>query len=174
MTVFSTMKLAIAVLCFILIPGCANQVREQEPDSKSDLDLRGFHAEPAEPIGVFFKVGAPASRAESLPASISTLQGDAATNLSSDLEIWKKVDERFGFTVSGHTDNEECAGKDCDDLSLRRATIVREWLISNGVASRRIKPAIGYGDRRPIESNDTEEGRARNRHVSIDVFVIVQ
>ena len=67
--------------------------------------------------------------------------------------------------VVGHTDN---VGSDAlnDPLSINRAASVRNYLVSRGVASGVIS-IDGRGEREPIASNETAEGRARNRRVEI-------
>ena len=55
------------------------------------------------------------------------------------------------------------------ELSVARATSVRDALIAMGVSSDRFV-VRGYGDERPIASNQTEEGRARNRRVDINLI----
>jgi len=56
--------------------------------------------------------------------------------------------------------------KDNVDLSLRRAQNVADFMISQGV-----KPNLvyvkGFGDADPVASNDTPEGRAKNRRVEL-------
>ncbi len=71
--------------------------------------------------------------------------------------------------INGHTDN---IGSDKDNkiLSQKRASAVQDYLINKGIASARIK-SIGYGESKPIKSNDTEEGRALNRRVE---FIILE
>jgi outer membrane protein OmpA-like peptidoglycan-associated protein len=65
--------------------------------------------------------------------------------------------------ISGHAD---AIGTDAYnlDLSGRRAESVRQWMINKGVGSGRLT-SIGYGESRPIASNDTEEGQALNRRI---------
>lgn len=67
--------------------------------------------------------------------------------------------------VVGHTDS---TGSDAinDPLSLRRAESVRNYLEDRGVSASRIEVA-GRGAREPVASNDTAEGRAKNRRVEI-------
>ena len=65
--------------------------------------------------------------------------------------------------ISGHTDITGIY-KNNLDLSLRRANAVRDWLIFNGIDPSRII-AKGYGPDRPIASNDTPEGRQKNRRI---------
>jgi outer membrane protein OmpA-like peptidoglycan-associated protein len=65
--------------------------------------------------------------------------------------------------ISGHTDITGSYKKNLD-LSQRRANAVRDWLIRNGIDPARII-AKGYGPDRPIASNDTPEGRQKNRRI---------
>jgi len=68
-------------------------------------------------------------------------------------------------TVTGYTDNvgEEAYNQ---KLSERRAQTVADYLSAQGVAPGRFK-VIGMGEAKPLVSNDTEEGRAQNRRVTI-------
>ena len=69
--------------------------------------------------------------------------------------------------VEGNTDNK---GTDAynQKLSERRAAAVKDVLVKSGIDASRLT-TVGYGESRPIASNDTEEGRAKNRRVSIVV-----
>lgn len=69
------------------------------------------------------------------------------------------------FLVEGHTD---AKGSDSYnvDLSRRRAESVRSYFMSRGVPAEQIR-AYGYGEHRPVASNDSPEGRANNRRVEI-------
>jgi len=65
--------------------------------------------------------------------------------------------------IEGHTDSD--GGLDFNDrLSRNRAMAVRLYLISNGIKAKRLS-AKGYGERKPIASNDTDEGKQLNRRV---------
>jgi outer membrane protein OmpA-like peptidoglycan-associated protein len=63
--------------------------------------------------------------------------------------------------VRGHTDS---TGDEAHNLKLseRRADAVVEYMIKNGISPEQIS-ARGFGETRPVDSNDTAEGRARNR-----------
>ena len=76
----------------------------------------------------------------------------------------------YGYQVrlAGHTDNVGSPESN-KALSQARAESVRQQLIAFGVAPDRIR-AYGYGDTKPIATNDTEEGRALNRRVEITLF----
>ncbi|PKL40462.1 MAG: OmpA family protein [Spirochaetae bacterium HGW-Spirochaetae-1] len=89
------------------------------------------------------------------------------TTLNTIVTIIKKY-PRFLVTVEGHTDN---VGNKKSNLALsqKRAEAVVAWLVkSGGVAAKQLK-AKGYGDSKPIESNKTEKGRAKNRRVDFEV-----
>ncbi len=69
--------------------------------------------------------------------------------------------------ISGHTDN---IGNENDNqvLSEKRAQAVADYLISKGIAANRLTWK-GYGETKPIASNETETGRAQNRRTTFTV-----
>ncbi len=71
------------------------------------------------------------------------------------------------ITVHGFTDLHECANSACDALSLRRATLVYEWLLQHGAASSQLSGPAGHGSMSPID-NESDEGRQRNRRVEFE------
>ena len=74
--------------------------------------------------------------------------------------------------IEGHTDNQpikHSGWKSNWHLSSARALSVLEYLETQGVSSERLS-AIGYGEYRPVASNDSKEGRAKNRRVEIVVL----
>jgi outer membrane protein OmpA-like peptidoglycan-associated protein len=71
------------------------------------------------------------------------------------------------FNVEGHTDNTGSAATN-QELSLKRAMTVRDYLIGQGVPASKIDVA-GLGLSAPIGDNSTTDGRARNRRVEIVV-----
>ncbi|MCS6984784.1 MAG: OmpA family protein [Leptospiraceae bacterium] len=79
-----------------------------------------------------------------------------------------ETNPKMKIEIGGHTDN---IGTDQFNLALsqRRAEAVRDYLIKKGIAPERII-AKGYGASRPVASNSTEAGRAKNRRV---VFTIL-
>ena len=70
--------------------------------------------------------------------------------------------------VSGHTDS---VGSDAANqtLSVQRANAVGNYLIGRGLVRERFE-IVGFGETRPVASNDTDSGRALNRRVEIRVL----
>ena len=82
-------------------------------------------------------------------------------------EVLAKGD--FPVTIEGHTDNVPIKTPQFPsnwELSAVRATTVLRLFNEAGVTADRLT-AIGYGDQRPVEPNETPEGRGRNRRVNI-------
>ncbi len=67
--------------------------------------------------------------------------------------------------IQGHTDNTGAAQHNLD-LSGKRAETVKNFIVLYGIKSSRLV-SKGYGLTKPIEPNDTEEGRAKNRRVEL-------
>ena len=69
--------------------------------------------------------------------------------------------------MDGHTDS---VGRDTTNQSLSegRAAAVVSYLVSKGVASSRLQ-SRGFGETKPLVSNNTKDGRSTNRRVEIIV-----
>ncbi|WP_176065261.1 OmpA family protein [Anaeromyxobacter diazotrophicus] len=100
--------------------------------------------------GILFETGSDVLQPESGPTlrAIQALLAD---------------DPALRFSVEGHTDAVGGA-KVNGPLSERRAASVRTWLVRQGIEERRLQ-AKGLGATKPIDTNDTAEGRANNRRV---------
>ncbi len=74
--------------------------------------------------------------------------------------------------IEGHTDNIPTGSsrRNNMNLSTRRANAIAKILVSRGIEQERIS-VIGYGDTRPIDTNRTEEGRAKNRRVEVKLML---
>ena len=94
----------------------------------------------------------------------SDLNANAKANIAKLGEVLNKYPDTR-LTIQGHTDSK---GDDNynRDLSSRRANAVRDYLIANGVKGGRLN-TTAYGESAPIATNDTEEGRAKNRRVEV-------
>ncbi|MGL4723945.1 MAG: OmpA family protein [Scandinavium sp.] len=72
------------------------------------------------------------------------------------------------IVVAGHTDNTGNPQLN-QTLSLKRAAAVRDWMRDTGDVPESCFAVQGYGESRPIATNDTTEGRALNRRVEISL-----
>lgn len=84
-----------------------------------------------------------------------------------DLALLLVEQESVRLSINGHTDN---VGKEENNrrLSQKRAEAVLRYLAENGVDDDRLI-AQGYGADQPIDSNDTDEGRAKNRRTEVSI-----
>jgi len=75
----------------------------------------------------------------------------------------------YSLSISGFTDSVGDEGNN-QRLSERRAKACFDYIVLDGVSPTRMSYA-GYGEASPIDSNDTKEGRARNRRVEFTIFI---
>ncbi len=85
-----------------------------------------------------------------------------------DLVSFLNLKPHLKIEIGGHTDN---VGLESDNLALSqsRAEAVVEYLIISGIAKERLQ-AKGFGEEKPIASNNTIEGRALNRRTEVVVL----
>lgn len=104
---------------------------------------------------ILFKTGS----AELLPGSFPELDR---------VVEYMKRKEKIKVEISGHTDN---VGSDKMNktLSENRAKSVVEYLVEKGINKDRLVYK-GYGEEKPVATNDTKEGRAQNRRVEFDIL----
>lgn len=98
------------------------------------------------------------------------LTGEAGEVLTTIARIMKN--DGHGLQVEGHTDNipiKNVAFPSNWELASARASSVVRLLADNGVPQARLS-AVGHADNLPVASNDTAEGRARNRRVEIMIL----
>ena len=93
-------------------------------------------------------------------------------------EIMSKIAEqnkkgRSEILVMGHTDNVPLTFgsnyRDNWDLAAARSASVVQQLSRNDTLDPKRMKAISYGETRPVESNDTSQGRAKNRRIEIEI-----
>jgi len=82
--------------------------------------------------------------------------------VAESMTIWDTI----SIEVAGHTDSTGTAEYN-QRLSQARAETVLNFLASKGIARDRMS-ARGYGEEKPVASNDTSEGRAKNRRVELN------
>lgn len=73
----------------------------------------------------------------------------------------------YNMSIEGHSDNVGNAAKNMQ-LSKDRANSVKNYFVAKGIATERLS-ADGFGDTKPVASNKTAAGRAKNRRVAMDL-----
>ena len=103
---------------------------------------------------VYFKTGS------------ADIKEESFAQLDSLVKIMNKFPDAI-LDIEGHTDNTGDAGDNLT-LSQQRADAVKAYLVSKGIVASRMK-SVGYGQSRPQTTNDTPEGRAKNRRVYFEL-----
>jgi outer membrane protein OmpA-like peptidoglycan-associated protein len=95
------------------------------------------------------------------------LREDTKINLNELAGTLKKYDDT-NILIEGHTDN---TGEDAynQKLSESRAAAVESFLAQQGVENSRLTTK-GYGESQPLDSNDTEAGKQKNRRVEVAIY----
>ncbi|MFO0680721.1 MAG: OmpA family protein [Sandaracinus sp.] len=96
------------------------------------------------------------------------LKPEGQATLQSVGQILMTIEGRQ-FQVAGHTDSVPVHGRRWAsnwELSTARAVSVARFLIGAGMPADRLS-AAGYADTQPVDTNDTDEGRAHNRRIEI-------
>ena len=96
----------------------------------------------------------------------SNIKPEAEPVLDAAVDVLKE-NPGVNIRVAGYTDS---TGPDAynQGLSERRAKSVRDYLVAHGIEASRLT-AVGFGEADPVASNDTKDGRAQNRRVTLDV-----
>jgi len=93
------------------------------------------------------------------------LKQELKLNLAEIAAILKSLLNDSHIEIEGHTDNR--GGEELNQkLSEQRALSVMNYLVERGVDKSKLK-SVGYGFSKPMDSNDTDEGRAKNRRVEL-------
>ena len=118
---------------------------------------------------VFFDVGSAAVKTEAVPTLNQLIE--VFSQFLADPENVRYVDS---IVISGHTDS---TGTDETNrqLSTERANAVLGYLLTNGGGKLQQYASYfcvaGYGETRPVATNDTEAGRAQNRRIEISIIL---
>jgi len=99
----------------------------------------------------------------------SELMGDKTFKILDKIVTVLKKYEKYSVTIEGHTDSTGDESYNLE-LSKKRAESVGQYLIKQGISAGRLSYK-GYGSKYPIDTNETKEGRRRNRRVE---FLLVR
>lgn len=138
-------------------------------DSDGDGVVDGSDQCPGTPAGA--KVDAQGCEEQLVLRGVNFSTGSATLTPQDLLLLDSVVDTlakrpAFSVEVRGHTDD---AGSEASnlDLSQRRADSVRDYLVSKGIPPEKLT-AVGKGEAESIASNETADGRAQNRRVTLE------
>jgi outer membrane protein OmpA-like peptidoglycan-associated protein len=97
----------------------------------------------------------------------SLLKSESGPELDRMLELLQK-ESTMQIEISGHTDS---MGPDRYNMALseRRAKTVVAYLVRRGISKKRLK-VQSFGETKPVDTNDTEEGREKNRRVEFKIL----
>ncbi|TVQ47642.1 MAG: hypothetical protein EA362_06520 [Saprospirales bacterium] len=98
----------------------------------------------------------------------ATIRPESFTVLNQVAEIMREYPQ-YRLRIHGHTDNIGSAANN-QRLSEQRARSCYEYLASRGVSTARMS-FTGFGESRPVATNDTPEGRATNRRVEFQLYL---
>lgn len=117
--------------------------------------------------GVNFKFDRPKTGESNIEPTLQVPTADSIAILDQAVDALNRYPE-IKVELNGHTDS---IGTDAynQGLSERRAQIVADYLTSHGIDASRITAVQGFGESQPIDTNDTKEGRARNRRTELNV-----
>lgn len=100
------------------------------------------------------------------------IRSDASLFMQKIASILGKYDNSI-IEIEGHTDNVPIHNSKYESnlyLSTARASKVYEFILNESNLQKENLKVAGYGDTHPVTSNETEEGRAKNRRVSIKIY----
>ena len=99
--------------------------------------------------------------------SKASIRSESYGTLNNVANIMKEY-TNTSFLIEGHTDSR---GRDSYNLSLsdKRAASVRSYLVGKGISSDRLR-SQGFGEAKPIATNNTEAGRQANRRVELSII----
>jgi outer membrane protein OmpA-like peptidoglycan-associated protein len=130
-----------------------------QPEIVRDEFLEGLRAIEEGSAVVLENIFFEFNKTDLLPASYTELNKVVQFMLEEDIQL---------IEISGHTDSD---GTDAynQKLSEGRAAAVVNYLASQGIKKERMQ-AVGYGESRPVDTNQTETGRAQNRRVEFTLL----
>lgn len=141
-------KLFLYIGCFFLATGC---VKEYKKIIYKRIKLNGKYVA----TGIHFD------------KSKASLKQESMKVINAIAEVMIDY-PKLRLSVEGHTDSD---GEDNfnQKLSEERAKTVRKQLIMLGIDKKRLK-SIGWGEKKPITNNNTEENKAKNRRVEFSRY----
>jgi outer membrane protein OmpA-like peptidoglycan-associated protein len=156
---------ATGILIGSAIGGSAGAIIGNEMDKQAEELQRDLEGAKVERIGEGIKITFDSGLL--FDVDQASLTSTSQTNLQ-DLAATLKKYEDTNILIEGHTDSSG-AEEYNQKLSEERANSVSSYLAELGVSSGRITD-VGHGETLPVDSNDSEAGRAANRRVEVAIY----
>ncbi len=115
--------------------------------------------------GVNFKFDRPHTGETDISATLQKPTSDSMDILNQAVDTLKRY-PNVRVMVAGYTDSVGAEAYN-QSLSERRAKIVYDYLVKNGVSASQLDGPVGHGESQPVASNSTKDGRARNRRTEL-------
>ena len=141
------------------VDACPDEPGKSDPDPKKNGCPKAFVKDGT--IKILDQVKFKTASAQILPGKESEEVLEAVLKVLNDHPEIKRV------SVEGHTDTKGVPQAN-KKLSADRAASVVKWLVGHGIAKERLTSA-GFGQEKPIDTNDTEDGRKNNRRVEFRI-----
>ena len=147
------------------VGGAAGALIGRQMDKQAEelrKDLEGAHVERVgEGILITFESGLVFDTAS------YSLKDQTKGNLNDLSQTLQKYDDT-NMLIEGHTDN---TGEDSynQKLSESRADAVENYLVTQGIKDTRVTTK-GYGEKQPLDSNESDVGRQKNRRVEVAIY----
>ena len=181
-------KMASATIENKVLKDQVNNLQQQSSDSKKDIQEKTKKAEFSEDqlrVALKQEIGQGLAEVQREKDRVVVTVGSAGAFSSGSAKLTKKAREIMQkiakvsgkgagqINVSGHTDDVPLIFggqyRDNWDLAAARASsVVQELAKANTIPSDKLR-AISFGETRPIEQNDTKQGREKNRRIEIEI-----
>jgi len=137
----------------INVAGDPPPLPKEEPKPKPRVEIRDNKIEISEKIH--------------FATAKAVIKEDSFSLMDEIVQVFNDNPQVLKVSIEGHTDSD---GEDAYNktLSDQRAKAVMKYLVDKKVAADRLS-AVGYGESKPIASNDTDEGKAKNRRVEFHI-----
>ena len=181
-------KMASATIENKVLKDQVNNLEKQSADSEKDIQEKTKKAEFSEDqlrVALKQEIGQGLAEVQREKDRVVVTVGSAGAFSSGSAKLTKKAREIMQkiakvsgkgagqINVSGHTDDVPLifGGQYRDNLDLaaaRASSVVQELAKANTIPSDKLR-AISFGETRPIEQNDTKQGREKNRRIEIEI-----
>ena len=101
---------------------------------------------------------------------LSELSDEGRRALSMVMDRLRKMDKWFLIRIDGHTDSTGSLLYN-EWLAMQRSITVAQYLVSNEGLNPDVVFLKGFGERKPLETNATREGRQSNRRIELLVLI---